>query len=204
MKSIVTTLTTEAVFSDDGVKRYLIRKTWDESKPKLAIIMLAPSEASGIELDTTTQLVLNNAARLGYGRVDVLNLFATLNDFSLKQAENEDPDNMDAILESVRDADDVVYASGVGKAKNKIFQQRQEQVLSALRPYEGKLRCLTDANGKARFQHPLSPAVRVWHLSTMQISELLPEHEPQDRGKPDTAKQRKNRKSAEKNTAPLP
>ena len=65
MKSIVTTLTTEAVFSDDGVKRYLLRKTWDESKPKLAIIMLAPSEASGIELDTTTQLVLNNAARLG-------------------------------------------------------------------------------------------------------------------------------------------
>ena len=204
MKSIVTTLTTEAVFSDDGVKRYLIRKTWDESKPKLSIIMLAPSEASGIELDTTTQLVLNNAARLGYGRVDVLNLFATLNDFSLKQAEGEDPDNMDAIRESVRDADDVVYASGVGKAKNKSFQQRQEQVLSALRPYEGKMRCLTDANGKARFQHPLSPAVRVWHLSPMQISELLPEHKPQDEGRPDAAKTRKNHKSAEKNTASLP
>ena len=204
MKSIVTTLTTEAVFTDDGVKRYLIRKTWDESRPKLAVIMLAPSEASGIELDTTTQLVLNNAARLGYGRVDVLNLFATLNDFSLKQAEDKDTYNMDAIFESVRDADDVVYAPGVGKAKNKSFQQRQEQVLSALRPYEGKLRCLTDANGKARFQHPLSPAVRAWHLSPMQISELLPEHEPQDRGKPDTAKQRKNHKSAEKNTASLP
>ena len=204
MKSIVTTLTTEAVFSDDGVKRYLIRKTWDESKPKLAVIMLAPSEASGIELDTTTQLVLNNAARLGYGRVDVLNLFATLNDFSLKQAEDEDADNMNAILESVTDADDVVYASGVGKAKNKTFQLRQEQVLTALRPYEGKLRCLTDANGKARFQHPLSPAVRVWHLSPMQISELLPEQKPKDERNPDTAKARKNRKSAEKNTASLP
>ena len=158
--------------------------------------MLAPSEASGIELDTTTQLVLNNAARLGYGRVDVLNLFATLKDFSLKQAEAEDADNMDAILESVRDADDVVYASGVGKAKNKTFQQRQEQVLSALRPFEGRLKCLTDANGKARFQHPLSPAVRVWHLSPMQISELLPQHKSKDDEKSDTAKLRKNRKSA--------
>ena len=123
MKSIVTTLTTEAVFSDDGVKRYLIRKTWDENKPKQAIIMLAPSEASGIELDTTTQLVLNNAARLGYGRVDVLNLCATLNDFSLKQAEAEDTYNMDAILSSVTDADDVVYAPGVGKAKKNLLTE---------------------------------------------------------------------------------
>ena len=174
MKSITTTLVTEAVFSDDGVKRYLLRKTWDETKPKLAIIMLAPSEASGIELDTTTQLVLNNASRLGYGRVDVLNLFATLNDFSLKHAEAEDSVNMDAILSSVTGADDVIYASGVGKAKNKTFQHRQEQVLSALRLFEGKLKCLTDANGKARLQHPLSPAVRVWYLSPMKISELIP------------------------------
>ena len=186
MKSIVTTLTTEAVFSDDGVKRYLLRKTWDESKPKLAVIMLAPSEASGIELDTTTQLVLNNAARLGYGRVDALNLFATLNDFSLKQAETEDSVNMDAILSSVTDADEAVYAPGVGKGTNKTFQQRQEQVLSALRPFEGKLRCLTDANGKARFQHPLSPAVRVWYLSPMKVSELIPDapdKEQKKRGK---------------------
>lgn len=86
MEKIVATLTTEAVFSDDGLKRYLLRKTWDDTKPKLAIVMLAPSEASGIELDTTTQLVLNNSARLGYGSVSIVNLFATLNDFSLKQA----------------------------------------------------------------------------------------------------------------------
>ena len=49
MKSITTTLTTEAVFSDDGLNRYLLRKTWDADKPKIAVIMLAPSEASGIE-----------------------------------------------------------------------------------------------------------------------------------------------------------
>ena len=194
MKSIVTTLTTEAVFSDDGVKRYLLRKTWDESKPKLAVIMLAPSEASGIELDTTTQLVLNNAARLGYGRVDALNLFATLNDFSLKQAETEDSVNMDAILSSVTDADEAVYAPGVGKGTNKTFQQRQEQVLSALRPFEGKLRCLTDANGKARFQHPLSPAVRVWYLSPMKVSELMPDAGKDKADAPDK-EQKKRRKS---------
>jgi len=87
VQNIKTILATEAIFSDDGKKRYLLRKTWDDSKPILSIIMLAPSEAAGIELDSTTLLVLNDASRLGYGSVDVLNLFATLNDFGLKEAD---------------------------------------------------------------------------------------------------------------------
>lgn len=174
MKEIKTTLTTEAVFSDDGHKRYLLRKTWDAKKPTLAIIMLAPSEASGIELDTTTQLVLNNAARLGYGTVSILNLFATLGDFMLKQAEKEDAENINAIVKAAEKADIIVYASGVGKAKSKAFQDRQGQVLSALLPFADKLHCLCNADGKARLQHPLSPAVRTWHLSPLKIAELIP------------------------------
>ena len=173
MKTITTTLTTEAIFSDDSLKRYLLRKIWDEKKPRLAIIMLAPSGASGIELDNSTQLVLNNAHRLGYGSVDILNLFATLNDFALKYAEDEDVDNMKAILKSAKDADTIVYAAGVGKAKNKMFQLRQKTVVSGLKKYEDKLHCLCTENGEARFQHPLSPAVRLWFMSRFDICELL-------------------------------
>lgn len=173
MNTIMTTLTTEAVFSDGGLKRYLLKKTWDNTKPKMAVIMLAPSEASGIELDTTTQLVLNNASRLGYGSVAIVNLFATLNDFNLRQAEDEDSDNLNAILSAVQDVNCVVYAPGTGKAKSKVFQRRQEQVLTALRPIEGKLHCLCNEDGNARLQHPLSPAVRTWHLSPLKISELI-------------------------------
>ena len=135
--------------------------------------MLAPSEASAISLDNTTMLVLNNASRLGYGSVTILNLFATLNDFSLKQAEAEDAENLTAIVQACQEADAVVYAPGVGKASNKLFQKRQEQTLMALRPMERKLHCLCDDNGNARLQHPLSPAVRVWHLSPFKVSELL-------------------------------
>lgn len=175
MQTVKTMLTTEATFSDDGIKRYLLRKTWDDSKPSLAIIMLAPSSASGIELDSSTQLVLNNCFRLGFGSVDVLNLFATLNDFALKEAEDEDAENTSAIVQSAEKAGTLVYAAGTGKAKNKTFQRRQEQVLNALRPYEGKLHCLTGETGRARLQHPLSPAVRIWHLSPLKISELIAE-----------------------------
>lgn len=173
MNTITTTLTTEAVFSDDGLKRYTLKKTWDESKPKLAVIMLAPSEASAISLDNSSMLVLNNAFRLGYGSVTILNLFATLNDFSLKRAEDEDAENLEAIVAACQEADAVVYAAGVGKASNKLFQKRQGQVLAALRPMEGKLHCLCNENGEARLQHPLSPAVRTWYLSPLKVSELL-------------------------------
>ena len=177
METIKTTLTTTATFSDDGSKRYLLTKTWEEDKPSLAIIMLAPSEASGIVLDSTTLLVLNNAARLGYGSVTILNLFATLNDFALRQAEDEDGENLNVIVAAAQEADAVIYAAGVGKAQNKAFQRRQRQVLHALQPVEAKLQCLCNEDGKARLQHPLSPAVRTWYLSPLKISELGEETE---------------------------
>ena len=57
----------------------------------------------------------------------------------------------------------------------KVFQKRQEQVLRVLQPFEEKLHCLCDEAGQARLQHPLSPAVRTWHLSPFRIQELLPD-----------------------------
>ena len=200
MKTIVTNMETTAVFTDDGTKRYLLRKTWEIEKPKLAVIMLAPSEASGIELDSTTLLVLNNSSRLGYGSVDILNLFATLNDFSLKQAEDEDVENLDYVIKSAKDVDDIIYCAGVGKAKNKAFIKRQTQILSALLPYEAKLKCLTNAAGTARLQHPLSPAVRTWKLSALKIAELIPEiittpEKGQEKGKIRAGKQNSKKDS---------
>ena len=176
--TITTTLTTEAVFSDDSLKRYLLRKTWNDNLPKLAIIMLAPSAASGIALDNTTALVLNNADRLGYGCVAIVNLFATLNDFSLSQAEDEDPENLKAILEVCQAADQIVYSPGTGKIKSQVFQKRQQQVLNTLRPYESKLSCLCNADGKARLQHPLSPALKTWVLSPLSVNELIEDPKP--------------------------
>ncbi|MBQ3178950.1 MAG: DUF1643 domain-containing protein [Clostridia bacterium] len=173
MKTIETNLQTTAVFSDNGTKRYLLKKTWDEKKPSLTIIMLAPSEASGIELDNTTLLVLNNASRLGFGSVSIVNLFATLNDFTLSKAEAEDSTNTNMIVNEANTSDTVVYAPGVGKVKNIAFQERAKQVLQALRPAAKKLKCITSRNGLARMVHPLTPAVREWVLEEMTIEEAL-------------------------------
>lgn len=194
MEKIVTTLTTEAIFSDDGLKRYLLRKTWDASKPKVLAIMVVPSISGGVALDTSTCLCLNNCERLGYGSISIANLFATLNDFSLKQAEDEDPENMDVIVQQAQDADLIVFAPGVGKLKSKSFLERREQVLTALLPFESKLHCLCDENGEARLQHPLSPAVRTWNFSPLKVNEIveLPTTENQEPKKKPKGKQPKD------------
>ena len=71
-----------------------------------------------------------------------------------------------------------VNIHGSGKAISKVFQDRQEQVLKALRPYEQKLNCLCNADGKARLQHPLSPALKTWVLSPLSVSELIEDPKP--------------------------
>lgn len=171
MKEIATTLSTTAIFSDNGERRYALTKVWDKKKPKLAIIMLAPSEASGVSLDNTTMLVLNNASRLGYGSVSIVNLFSKIGRLEMSK-EPEDEENLKWIDSIAKEADTIVYASGVGKATNKAFIARQNKVLEVLKPYEVKLHCITNKQGNARFQHPLSPAIRIWHLSSMKINEL--------------------------------
>lgn len=196
MNTIETNLNTQAVFSDDSTKRYLLKKVWDTSLPKLTICMLAPSIASGVELDSTTSLVLNNASALGFGSVSIVNLFATLGDFTLSEAEAEDPENLEAILDACKDADLILYAPGVGKAKLQVFLERSKQVLKALQPYENKLKCLTSASGKAKLLHPLCPAVRKWdHIAEIRISDLLsetvpvePKTPPKKKGMPTVAK----------------
>ena len=173
MRCIDTTLATTAVYSDKGDRRYLLRKVWDANKPRLAIIMFAPSEASGIELDNTTMLVLNNASRLGYGSVSIVNLFSKLGDFKLKYADESDEENLITIQNEVKNADLAIYAAGVGKATNKDFIMRQAQVLNALHPYEKKLHCLTNKAQSVKYQHPLAPAVRTWYLLPIKISDIV-------------------------------
>lgn len=205
MNSIVSTVTSIAQFSDNASKRYLLQKSWDSTKPSLAVIMMCPSSASAVSMDSTTMLTQNNCDRLGYGSVAILNLFATLNDFDLKEAEDEDPENLEVISECAKNADAILYCPGVGKNRNKVFLERQKQVLTALQPMEDKLYCLCDSNGKSRLQHPLTPSLRIWHLSPLSVSELIPtDQEPKTAKKENvpstTEKKRRGRPPKETDT----
>lgn len=173
MKEITSNLRTEIVMSEDGVYRYSLRKIWDEQKPFLAILMICPSSSGEVAVDTSTMLTLGNCYRLGYGSVTILNLFSKINDFGLKDANETDEENLQAILKAAESVDCFVIGAGTGKAKNKVFQQRLEQVLTALRPYEDKMHCLCDEDGGSRGLHPLSPRLRRWYLSKCSVSEFI-------------------------------
>lgn len=72
------TIKTEAIFSEVRDYRYLLRKEWDKSKAKAMVIMINPSKADHLLLDQTTMYVINNLAKLDFGSVEIVNLYATI------------------------------------------------------------------------------------------------------------------------------
>lgn len=173
MQETISNLKTKIVTSDDGLRRYELTKIWDGSKPSLAIIMICPSSSGEVAVDTSTALTIGNAYRLGYGSVTILNLYSEINNFELKGVEDTDEENLQTIIAAAESVDQIILAWGTGKAKNKAFQTRMEQVAKALQPFEEKCRCLCDENGRGRGGHPLSPRLRRWCLCECSLSEFV-------------------------------
>jgi hypothetical protein len=65
-----------ATFSEDKKYRYTLWREWDPVKPSVAFVMLNPSTADERVLDPTLRRCLGYAREWGYGRMDILNLFA--------------------------------------------------------------------------------------------------------------------------------
>ena len=59
MQNIKSTLETEAIFSDDKQHRYLLKKTWDDKKQSIVIITMYPNMTGMLQIDLTTQLIMN-------------------------------------------------------------------------------------------------------------------------------------------------
>lgn len=162
-------LKSDLSYSDDKSKRYMLRLEWEKTKPKMSIIMLSAGSSNGICFDKTTNLVIENALRLGYGSVDILNLFSSLNrDFT----EVSDDENLKTIDTSAKCADKVIFAVGTGHAANKKIVKKQNEVLAMLKKYDKKLYCISDDGGK-KFYHPLCPKVREWNIEKFDVEEVI-------------------------------
>ena len=64
-------LENDAVISDCSKYRYLLRRTWDHSKPRLLYVMLNPSTADARNDDATIRSCVRLASGLGYGSIEV-------------------------------------------------------------------------------------------------------------------------------------
>lgn len=66
----------DAVISDCGQYRYVLRRIWNSDAAYLVFVMLNPSTADADVDDATIRKCVGFARRLGYGGIVVVNLFA--------------------------------------------------------------------------------------------------------------------------------
>ena len=98
-------LENDAVISDCGKYRYLLRRTWDHAKPRCLYIMLNPSTADARQDDATIRSCIRLASGLGYGSIEVVNVFAwraTKPDELLAASDPCGPRNEDIVKAAIR------------------------------------------------------------------------------------------------------
>jgi hypothetical protein len=98
-----------------GDYRYLLWREWDINNKTISFIMLNPSRADAEVNDPTITRCINFAKAWGYGRLEVVNLFAyrTSKPSLLRQVtEPIGKDNDQYIVEAVRRSDRVILAWG--------------------------------------------------------------------------------------------
>lgn len=172
MKTETTTVKCKVLFSDDKTHRLLLRKEWDKNKPTAMVIMINPNTADTMNIDMTTMLVLNNLNALGFGSVNIVNLYSkTMNKLSLRFNSDEDllDSENDTVIEQYAEKSDcIIIAWGSAGSNSQRVRDRQAELLERLKKFANKLYKI-GING----YHPLTPAIRSgWELEPFEIKEV--------------------------------
>lgn len=128
----------EAIYSDCGLYRYRLTRVWDDAAGRLAFVMLNPSTASEKVNDPTIARCEKRARLLGYGALDVVNLFAyrATAPEDLRAAEAPvGPENDTFLSRACDEADMVLAAWGVHGA----HRARDTEALALLARAQAKL-----------------------------------------------------------------
>ena len=172
MKTETTVMKSKALFSDDGEHRLLLRREWDKNGKTAMIIMINPNSADTLSMDMTTMLVLNNLYKLGFGSVNIVNLYSRITP-KLSLRFNSDDDLIakgcdEMIEEYAVTSDAIIIAWGsLGNTSERV-RERQANILERLSKFRNKLYKI----GKQGY-HPLTPAVRSnWDLVPYEIEEV--------------------------------
>lgn len=107
--------TGDAILSPCGTYRYLLQRNWDVERQAVCFVMLNPSTADAEQDDPTVSRCIERARRLGFGQLEVVNLFAlrSTDPRALKShADPIGPENDEAILQSASVCQMVICAWG--------------------------------------------------------------------------------------------
>ena len=173
MKTETTQIKSKALFSDDGLHRLLLRKEWDKNKKTAMIITINPNTADTLNMDLTTMLVINNLNKLGFGSVNIVNLYSKIMP-KLSLRFNSDDDLIDSETDTIIEqyaamSNAIIIAWGSIGNNSQRVRDRQTELLEMLSKHENKLYQIGE-NG----YHPLTPAVRnEWELEpyNMEVNE---------------------------------
>ena len=167
-----TTIRSKAIFSDDKEHRLLLRKEWDSEKQTAMVIMINPNTADTVNFDMTTMLVLNNVSRLGFGSVNIVNLYSRIMEKLNLRFNGDDElidDDSDAVIEQYAAMSDAIIIAWGTIGKNTLrVRERQKYLLELIKQHAGKMYQI----GKNACR-PLTPAVRrEWVLEPYEMEEI--------------------------------
>lgn len=161
MKTIKNTLETEAIFSEDKMHRYLLKKTWDSEKQTLTIITMYPHYDGVLNIDLTTQLIMNKVSEMDvFGSIHFVNLYSNITTpINLKHLENAYDKHTDIqIMKAVKESDEVILAWG-SYAKKPVVEARVNEILEMLKPHKKKVKQLINPETN-EIMHPLNLKAR--------------------------------------------
>ena len=138
-----------AILSADRKYRYILSRTWDETKSTVLFIGLNPSTVDENEDDPTIRRCINFAKSWGYGGILMANLFAYRATNPRELYSEQDPigsDN-DFYIKEYADKSEMIIACWGNHGR---FNNRSQKVYDLI----GSLNCLgTNKNGEPK--HPL-------------------------------------------------
>ena len=146
-------MSSTAVYSVDELYRYRLTRQWDEDLPMLGYILLNPSIATEIQLDSTIIRCQKRAVSWNYGGISIGNIFSwrDTDPETMKQAQEPIGQLNDYYLEEIaKDCKEVVFGWGNHGA----HLNRQFAVIELLSAYQSKFRAL-DTNQDGWPGHPL-------------------------------------------------
>lgn len=143
----------DAVISECGKYRYLLRRVWDYGRQRALFVMLNPSTADATVDDPTIRSCVRLCDAMGYGSFEVVNLFAW---------RATDPKQLDHCSDPVGDRNDGIIESAVGRCDTvicawgatKIARARARRVCESIGSMRPAIFCLGKTKDGAP-KHPL-------------------------------------------------
>jgi len=131
----------KAIFSKDKKYRYWLKREWDYNKPTVNFICLNPSVADEVEDDKMVTKCIRQADKLGFGNIEMTNLFSFVDTKRTNFYDISDPigeQNDIYVLKAAKRCDKIVIAWG----NEGVYKNRSEIVLKKLLKLDIRLYCL--------------------------------------------------------------